>query len=123
MLPSPDHGFSREILWLSDAGSAAEQAMLESGQDLRADVIVAGSHRSDLSLTDDFVAAVNPRAIIIDNDAHPEGEGFSPQLIQSWRNAGITVFDQSACGAVRIRPDDKSLLIEGFVNGAELRLK
>ncbi len=112
-----------KILWLSDAGSVAEQAMLESGRDLSADVIVAGRHRSDLSMSDAFVEVVSPRAIVIDNDTHPEGEGFSPQQIRSWRDAGITVFDQSECGAVSIRPDDESLHIEGFVNGHQLRLK
>ena len=97
--------------------------MLGSGVDLQADVIVAGRHRSDLSLTDEFVAAVKPRAIIIGNDAHPEGERFDGHQIEAWRDAGITVFDQSTCGAVSLRPEGEVLVIEGFVDDQLLRIK
>ena len=112
-----------KILWLSDAGMVAEQAMLESGHDLTADVIVAGRHRSDLCLTDAFVEAVAPKVIIIGNDQHPEGERVSTRQLQQWREAGIAVFDQSECGAVSLRPEGEALRIEGFVSGRELRLK
>ena len=112
-----------KILWHSDAGDLAEQAMLESGRDLGADVIVAGRHRTDLCLSETFLKAVDPRVIIIGNDAHPEGERVGSDNLEQWRRSGIIVFDQSRCGAVLIRPEDGGLTIEGHIDGQKVRLK
>lgn len=112
-----------KILWHSDAGNLAEQAMLESGRDLGADVIVAGRHRTDLCLSETFMEAVDPRVIIIGNDAHPEGERVSSDKLEQWRRSGIIVFDQSRCGAVLVRPEDGGLTIEGHIDGQKVRLK
>jgi len=112
-----------KILWHSDAGSVVERAMLESGRDLRADVIVAGSHSSDLSLGDAFIEAVAPRVIIIGNDDRSEGRRMDDQRIRHWRESGIEVFEQSECGAVILTPEEEGLTIEGFLDGRKLRLK
>ena len=112
-----------KVLWLSDAGTEAERTMLESGRDLSADVIVAGSHRGDLSLGDAFVEAVGPKAIIIDNEGYPAGEGRDIRQLDHWRESGILVFDQSETGAVSLRLEDGALIIEGFINGQQLRLE
>ncbi len=112
-----------KVLWLGDAGFATEQIMLDSARDLQADVIVCGSHRSDLSMGDDFVEAVGPRVIILDSDSHADEVRRNSLQVQHWRKAGITVFEQSACGAVSLRPEDGSLLIEAFLNGQVVRLE
>jgi competence protein ComEC len=59
------------ILFTSDAGAGTESQLLDAGIDLKADVIIAGSHRSDLSLGDPFLDAVSPKAIIAANPGFP----------------------------------------------------
>lgn len=117
------HWRELKILWLSDAGSAIEQAMLDSGRNLQADVIVAGCHDSDLSLGDDFVAAVQPRVIVMDDTDHPESLGPGSRQIQHWRDAGIMVIRQSEEGAVSLRPENNAWVIRSFLSDNVRRIK
>lgn len=111
------------ILFVSDAGLRTEEKLLASGQDLKADVLIAGHHRTDLSLGDAFIAAVAPRVIIASNSPHPPEERLDPRKVAWWRKSGIEVFDQRNTGGVLLTPgDDGSLLLKGFVDGREARL-
>jgi competence protein ComEC len=105
------------ILFVSDAGWKAERRLLDSGVDLRADLLVAGHHRHDLSLDDAFVAAVAPRAIVASNASFPPEERLDPSKVGRWRELGIAVFDQRETGGVTIRPELGKLKLEGFLNG------
>lgn len=112
-----------KILFTSDAGLRTERALLESGRELSADVIVAGRHRSDLSLGDAFLQAVNPQAIIASNRSYPPSEQLPKNLVSYWKSRGITVFDQLETGGVSVRIDDEgNLRIAGFL-GQEVLLK
>lgn len=105
-----------KILFTSDAGMGTELRMLDNLIDVAADVIVAGRHRSDLSLCDRFMDAVNPRAIIASNASHPEGEAVPPHAIAYWKSRGIQVIDQRETGGVTMRVDERGHLhIEGFL--------
>ncbi len=107
------------ILFMSDAGLATERAMLESGADLGADVIVMSRHRQDSSAGDDFLAAVKPRAIIAGHADFPPEERVPPAWRRACEERGIRVFHQGECGAVTLVPgEDDSLELRGFVDGA-----
>ncbi|WP_193213733.1 ComEC/Rec2 family competence protein [Luteolibacter marinus] len=115
------HGW--RILFTSDAGLATERAMMESGRDLRADVIVAGRHRHDGSLGDDFLAAVKPRAIVVTHADHPPQERVPDNWVEACGRAGIHVFHQGRAGAVTILPgEDGVLVLRGFLDGSSLSL-
>jgi competence protein ComEC len=111
------------ILFTSDAGLATERSLLGSGQDLRADVIVAGRHQRDLSLGDDFIAAVSPRAIVASNSDFPQNERLPARAVRYWRSLGIEVLDQAQTGGVTFRvADDGALRLLGFADSSEVRL-
>ncbi|MDR0987407.1 MAG: MBL fold metallo-hydrolase [Ruminococcus sp.] len=66
-------------LFTGDAEKPAEEAMIESGQNLHADILKVGHHGSANSSTDEFLAAVAPRWAVIEVGAgnsynHPTGE-------------------------------------------------
>lgn len=104
------------ILFTNDAGLRTERGLLESGKDVTADLIVAGRHRSDLSLGDPFLQAVNPQAIIASNSSHPPSERLPETTSAYWKSRGITVFDQARTGGVTVRiDDDGNLRITGFL--------
>lgn len=112
------------ILFLGDAGWRTERALLEGGRDLAADLIVAGRHRHDSSLGDDFLAAVRPRAIIASHADFPREESIPPTWQAACEQAGIRVFHQGRSGAVTVVPEsDGSLVIRGFLDASELRLR
>jgi ComEC/Rec2-related protein len=112
------------ILFLSDAGWRTERAMLESGRDLSADVIVAGRHRNDSTMGDPFLAAVKPRAIIAGHADFPPEERVPAAWHAACENAGIRVFHQGRTGGVTLVPgEDGTLVVRGFLDGAELVLR
>jgi len=111
------------ILFTADAGWHTERAMLESGRDLSADVIVMSRHAQDGSGGDDFLAAVAPRAIVAGHADFPAGE----RVPEDWRKAcesrGIRVFHQGECGAVTMTArEDGSLDLRGFLGDSHLIL-
>jgi ComEC/Rec2-related protein len=112
------------ILFLGDAGLRTERAMLESGRELGAEVIVAGRHRQDASLGDAFLAAVRPRAIVAGHADFPPEERVPAAWQAATEEAGIRVFHQGRAGGVTlVVGDDGSLAIRGFLDGKELLLR
>lgn len=106
-----------KILFTSDTGMGTELRLLDNQTDVSADVIIAGRHRTDITLCDDFLDAVNPRAIIASNKSYPEGEAVPPGAIAYWKSRGIHVIDQAESGAVTLRVDEAgNLRIEGFLS-------
>ncbi|QJE96506.1 ComEC/Rec2 family competence protein [Luteolibacter luteus] len=111
------------ILFMGDAGWSIERAMLESGRDLSADVIVAGRHRNDSSMGDAFLEAVKPRAIIASHADFPYAERIPPGFVSDCESRGIRLFHQGQTGAVTGVPrEDGSLELRGFLDGSSLRL-
>jgi ComEC/Rec2-related protein len=116
------HGW--KILFTSDAGTSAESELLEAATDVSADVIIAGRHRTDLSLTDPFLDAVNPQVIIASHADFPITEKRDPNSVSYWKSRGIQVMNQGETGAVTLRVDKSgNLRLEGFVDKSVITLK
>jgi len=112
-----------KLLFTSDAGMGTELKLLDSGKDIFADVIIAGRHRTDLSLSDGFLDAVNPAAIIASNSPFPIEEKRDPETLNYWKSRGIRVIDQASSGGVTMRLDDAgNLCIEGFLSDSPVIL-
>lgn len=112
-----------KLLFTSDAGMGTELKLLDSGKDISADVIIAGRHRNDLSLSDGFLDAVNPAAIIASNSPFPIEEKRDPETMDYWKSRSIRVIDQANSGGVTIRVDDAgNLCIEGFLSDSPVIL-
>ncbi|HVJ46497.1 MAG TPA: MBL fold metallo-hydrolase, partial [Luteolibacter sp.] len=113
-----------KILMMSDAGLGIEEQMTESGQDLAADVIVAGRNRHTSSLGDAFLDAVKPKAIVVSHSEFPVEERFPEDQAAYLESRGIEVLNQRDWGGVTIRiAENGNLLLEGFVNGGSLVLE
>jgi beta-lactamase superfamily II metal-dependent hydrolase len=113
-----------KILFTSDAGVGTELKLLESDRDLSADVVIAGRHIRDLSLSDVFLERVRPLAIIASNESFPSEQRLDPEQVRYWRRRGIQVFDQARTGGVSLVPADTGeLVLTGFVDHATARLR
>lgn len=116
------HGW--KLLFTSDAGMSSESELLETHRDISADIIIAGRHRSDESLTDPFLAAVNPQAIIASHADFPIAEKLPSATVSYWKSRGIQVMHQGETGAVTLRIDEAgNLRLEGFVDKSLIILK
>lgn len=116
------HGW--KLLFTSDAGISSESELLETHRDISADVIIAGRHRTDLFLTDPFLAAVNPQVIVASHADFPLAEKLQPETVSYWQSRGIQVMHQGETGAVTLRIDESgNLRLEGFVDKSLITLK
>lgn len=116
------HGW--KLLFTSDAGVRTEKEMLEMHRDVSADVIIAGRHRGDQSLSDPFLDAVNPQAIIASHSDFPIVEQLKPETVKYWRSRGIKVIPQGESGGVTLRVDEaENLRLEGFADQSVMVLK
>jgi ComEC/Rec2-related protein len=112
-----------KILLTSDAGMGTELQLLDAGANLAADVIIAGRNRTDVTLCDRFIEAVQPRAIIASNTSYPENEQLPQTSVEWWKSRGIHVIDQNLSGGLTLTVDDTgALVIEGFLADKPLRL-
>ena len=116
------HGW--KLLFTSDAGISSESELLETHRDVSADVIIAGRHHTDVSLTDPFLAAVSPQVIVASHADFPIAEKLLPETVSYWQSRGIQVMHQGETGAVTVRIDGSgNLRLEGFVDKSLITLK
>ena len=92
------------MLFMGDAGFQAEQRLLESGADLRADVLKVGHHGSAYSSAPSFVAAVHPRYAIISVGRHNLFGHPAPTTLATLRGTRATVYRTDLCGAIIVEP-------------------
>lgn len=115
------HGW--KILFTSDSGLGTELQLLDHGKDVRADVIIAGKHRSDTSLSDRFLDAVDPQAIVASHSEFPVSERLNPKRAGYWRSRGIEVVNQANAGGVTLSIDEQGKLrLEGFADNSVITL-
>ena len=111
------------VLFMSDSGFSTEQWLIENEPDLRSDVVIKGQHAKDLSGTIDFLARVQPQAVI----CSALGYGEMPEKLDPWEKSlaarGITVFRQDRAGAVHLELRDGGYEIRARLTGQTLMRK
>jgi len=99
------------ILFTGDAGLITESRLIDSGIDLRADVIIMGRNADDFTGHQAFYDAVTPRVIISSNQPFPEHERIPTAWKKCITEQGIHLFDQQQSGAVTLTMKDDNLVI------------
>jgi len=107
------------ILYTADAGFPSERWLLEQNRaQLQADIWIRGSHGRELTGTDDFVKAVNPKLVIVASSPFHRNEDALQAWALKWRQQGTTVWLQKNVGAVEAWPG-KTNRLRSFLNGEE----
>lgn len=94
-------------LFEGDAESSAERAILDSGEDVQADVIKAGHHGSRTSSTKDYLKAVDPEIAVI---SCGEGNSYGhphQQTLDKFRELGVAFYRTDTQGTITIGTDGK----------------
>ena len=110
-----------KILFTSDSGYATEKALLESGTDLRSDVLVKGQHHSGSSGSDDFLDAVQPQLIIATSRDFPQKERIPDEWDERAKARGIKLFRQDETGAVEMEFGKKQWQARAYLTGEIFR--
>jgi beta-lactamase superfamily II metal-dependent hydrolase len=96
-------GASMKVLFMSDSGYETEAALIESGVDLRSDILVKGQHHSGQSGSDAFLEAVRPRLIVATSRDFPAYQRVDEEWAEQVRSKNIKLFRQNETGAVELR--------------------
>lgn len=111
---------SARVLFISDAGPATQEWLMANKRDeLAADVLVAGRHRSGIPMDRSFLAAVNPAVVVSTAGHFPANEPLTPEWCRMVRSLGVRLFRQDETGAVRLEIGGGEVRVRGFVDGRE----
>lgn len=96
------------FVFTGDAGVKEEQEMIDSGMDLKAEILHMGHHGSNTSTSPAFLAAVAPEVAIYSAGAdnsygHPHAE-----VIAAAENAGAKVYGTDVNGTIIVETDGTS---------------
>lgn len=105
----------RSILLTGDIEKQAERSLLESKQDLRADVVKVPHHGSKTSSTEDFVRATAPQLAVISVGQHSMFGHPHEEVVQRWRANGARVLTTGECGTITVSTDGTYLSLKSFI--------
>ena len=99
------------FLFMGDAETQAEDALLASGADLRADFIKVGHHGSDSSSQPALIAAVRPTYAAITCGANNPYGHPSPETLETLEEYGVQVYRSDLDGDIDITCDGETIAV------------
>jgi len=110
-----------KLLFMSDSGYATEKSLIESGTDLRSDILIKGQHHSGNSGSDLLLDAVRPQLIIATSRDFPQQERISDDWAERVRARGIKLFRQDETGAVELEIRKNDWEARAYLTGETFR--
>ena len=81
-----------DILFTGDAGTSIEKQILETGEDISAEVLKVGHHGSDTSSSKEFIEAVNPKYALISAECGNRYEHPMEPILKLLKKKKIPVY-------------------------------
>ncbi len=97
------------FLFPGDISTTAEKKLLNQHRELQADILLAPHHGSKTSGSRAFIAAVNPKIIIVSAGHWGRGRFPDQAHLRRWRRENITVLETAKVGTVTCNTDGKKL--------------
>lgn len=91
------------VLLLSDLGRDGQETLLERGDDLESEIVVAGLPAQGEALGEGLLERIQPRAIIITDSETPAYKQARPELIERLQKRRVPVLRTRKTGALTIR--------------------
>ncbi len=104
----------RSFLLTGDLEKPMERLLLESGTQVRADVLKVGHHGSNTSSTDPFLDAVAPMFAVISDGFANSFHHPHPQVLARLAAHRTAVFRTDQQGLITIRTDGRKLSVETY---------
>lgn len=97
------------MLLTGDAEELAENEIIATGYDIRADILKAGHHGSDTSNSEEFIKAVNPQYVVIsckigNTYGHPKKD-----IMKRFEETNIAVYRTDESGSIVMTTDGKNI--------------
>lgn len=97
------------LLLSGDAGEGGERAMVTGGYSVQAQVLKAGHHGARTSSNDFFLAAVQPRVVIVSAGAENRFGHPHPEMLARVANTGATILRTDQLGTIQLTTDGRQL--------------
>jgi competence protein ComEC len=97
-----EYGATR-LLLMSSAGASTEERLLQHNPDLRADIIIKGSHGKEPTGTAEFLAATRPQHVIQNVGAWSRHRPIDSALFERVENSGAKLWRTDETGAVTVQ--------------------
>ncbi len=95
------------VLFTGDMQFAEENTLLYSGADIHADVLKVGNHGNPDATSDEFAAAVSPKAAIISTNTNHDTDSANERVISALRDADIFITQNDSVGVlVRLEAEE-----------------
>lgn len=91
------------LLLTGDIDVEAEQALIASGRDVRADWLQSPHHGSGTSSSKNFLRAVSPRGVLISRGRNNAFGHPHPLVMSRYRWMGIATYDSAESGALNLQ--------------------
>ena len=91
------------LLLTGDIDVEAEQALIASGRDVRADWLQSPHHGSRTSSSKNFLRAVSPRGVLISRGRNNAFGHPHPLVMSRYRWMGIATYDSAESGALNLQ--------------------
>ncbi len=105
----------RSMLFTGDIERATENALIASGQNLRADVVKVPHHGSKTSSTDDLVNSTKPTFAIISVGRNSMYGHPHKEVVERWQANGATVLTTGNSGTITITTDGHDLNVNKYL--------
>lgn len=92
------------LLHLGDLGRDGQETLLNSGQDLKADILLIGLPSQGSAANDGLLDAIQPSIIIVADDTSPSYEKADEALIKRLSRRDVPLWCMSKEGTVTVRP-------------------
>ena len=102
---------AESFLVTGDISSFVETRLIESGQNLKSDILLVPHHGSKHSSSPDFIRAVSCRYAIISAGKRNVFRHPHPDVLDRYISAGIHIFRTDKNGAISVETDGKTMNI------------
>ncbi|WP_337019414.1 MBL fold metallo-hydrolase [Oceanobacillus massiliensis] len=99
---------STKFLFTGDADRSAELEMMESGMDIKADIIQLGHHGSDTSSDPAFISAVHPSVAIYSAGAGNSYGHPGERVVSLIKKSGIELYGTDVNGTIVVTTDGEN---------------
>jgi competence protein ComEC len=105
---------SVSILLAGDVEQSAEELLVQSGANLRADLLKVPHHGSRTSSTEAFINAVNPRYAVISVGERSRFGHPHPSVVNRYLTREVKLFQTGRDGMVTVETDGSTLDLRGY---------
>lgn len=116
-----------DIIMTGDAETKVEESILESGQNIEAELLKVGHHGSDTSSSEEFLDVISPEYALISCKVGNKHEHPIKSTMENLKERDIEVYRTDECGTVivTITPNDISFSCKpgDYLSGVELEKK